>query len=467
MSLMAIDNWGTLLAGAAETDITPALGTQIAGDIGRKRPAKVALEPLYAKALVLEGDGVKACVISMDLLAALTGHCALIRSEIEKKHKIPKENVIVHVLQNHSAPSLGHLMIPPTDNHLLPKEEEWRFLYGGDEAYDQRCIARVLAAVDEAAAKMQPVHVGVSRAVDGRFSFNRRAVMRDGRRIGEVPKLDRDILYIEGPVDPEVGVALLVNDEMENIAVLLHHSSHPTSGFAGDYISSDWPGAWCDRMRGVLGRQCVPIVINGCCGNLVHDNKLDPDHVRSDYQRMGAGLAESTVKALKDLEYIPRPLLRMANTHLQIPLREFGEEYLKNARAIYERHPMPKWDEKTNTMDWDWWIATSALDTYHYWSQFKTFDYEIQALRIGELALVSLGGEPFVEGQLAIKLRSPAEYTFIAHMCNYYVGYVPIREAVENPGSWDTYMSQGSKLDAGALDMISGASVDLLNTLYP
>ena len=49
-------NGKRLLAGAAEVDITPVMGTQIAGDIGRRRPAEILIDPIYAKALVLD-DG--------------------------------------------------------------------------------------------------------------------------------------------------------------------------------------------------------------------------------------------------------------------------------------------------------------------------------------------------------------------------------------------------------------------------
>jgi len=454
-----------LFAGAAEIDITPGFGTQIAGDIGRRRPALVVLDPLYARALVLEGESESVCIISMDLLAATKEKCDAIRGEVAARHGIPAENVAVHVTQNHAAPSLGHLMVTP-DNSLLPKEKEWDFLRGGDEEYAALCIERVLNAVGEAVAGKQRARVGAAREIDGRFTFNRRAVMRDGRRIAEPAKNDKNILYIDGPTDPEVGVVLFTNDALENIAVMLHYTSHPTSGYPRNFITADWPGAWCARMKGVLGGGCVPLVINGCCGNLGTDNKLDAGNDRNDYAGVGAGLAQTAVKALKDLSYIDAGPLSAAGMTLRIPLREFPEDYLANARNILREHPTPKWNDSIKSVEWDWWIAMSALDANAYFGAAGAFDYEIQAFRLGGLGMVTLGGEPYVEGQLAVKLRSPADYTFLAHMCNYYVGYVPIREAVENPGSWDTYTSLCSKLAPEALDMIADASAGLLEKLF-
>ena len=74
-------------------------------------------------------------------------------------------------------------------------------------------------------------------------------------------------------------------------------------------------------------------------------------------------------------------------------------------------------------------------------------------------------GEPFVEGQLSLKVRSPAARTFVAHMSNGYVGYVPTRHALER-GGFETWTSNGSKLVPEALDMIVDNSVSVLEGLF-
>ena len=94
-----------------------------------------------------------------------------------------------------------------------------------------------------------------------------------------------------------------------------------------------------------------------------------------------------------------------------------------------------------------------------------TFDYRLQAFRIGNFALLALMGEPFVEGQLHIKIGSPAERTFIAHMSHGYVGYIPTPEAIER-GGYETWTSNGSKLVPEALDMIVDGAVSLISSLF-
>ena len=470
-------NESKLKAGAAQIDITPRIGTQLDGDLGYKRPAEVVFEPLYAKALVLESGNEKVCIISLDLTAITKEWGDKIRLRTEQRYGILKENVMVHALQNHAATSLGHIMVTETNN-LLPEGDDWAWAKGGDDNYILFAVEKILDVIGEAIGKLQAVNIGICRGIDGRFAFNRRYVMRDGTSQMLPDRCNEEILHIEGPSDPEVGVALITNDNLENIAVLLHHTCHPVHGNAMNYITSGWPGAWSECMRDRLGSNCVPIVLNGCCGNVFHDNRLDPTYIPYDYKGMGKGLAEASIKALKKLKYISNPALLIKNKHLEIPIREISEEELEKARQILKDHPMPKleetpkwddikWDknEKRNSITWDWFYAMSTIDLYNHFGRNAKFDYEIQAFKIGDLAIVALGGEPFVEGQLKIKLESPAPYTFLAHMCNYYVGYIPTKEAF-NRGGYETCTGIASKLHEDALDMIADASIVLLQDLF-
>ena len=58
----------TLRAGAAMVEITPKLGTHLAGAVTLPRPASTVLDPLYAKAVVFECGGKKVCFLSLDVV---------------------------------------------------------------------------------------------------------------------------------------------------------------------------------------------------------------------------------------------------------------------------------------------------------------------------------------------------------------------------------------------------------------
>jgi len=454
----------TLRAGAAAVDITPAMGTQIDGSIGIRRPAEQVVDPIFARALVMESGGRKVCVLSLDLLAATRPLCDELRAHVAERIGTTPDAVMVHVTQNHAAPSLGHLMCDE-ENDIFVGELEW--MRGSDKSYFPVAVSGALEAAVRADAALRPVRVGVERGIDGRCAFNRRYVLRDGRaEMGHGGDV-RNVLHREGPIDPEVGVACFQTESLKPVALLLHHTCHPVHAYPKRYITADWPGAWCSAMRRACGEATVPLVLNGCCGNIAHHDLLTPGH-RSTSEGMGAMLAETARAALERIRYAEDAdttvdwLARMVS----IPYRDLSPERLAEARkALQEQpHPPPS-PTKPGFFDWDWIYHVGVLDVARLKERTGRFEYEIQAFRIGDLALVALVGEPFVQGQLRIKLESPFPFTFVAHMCNAYVGYLPTPEAIER-GGYETRLGWGSKLAPEALDMVADATVALLKDLH-
>lgn len=93
--------------------------------------------------------------------------------------------------------------------------------------------------------------------------------------------------------------------------------------------------------------------------------------------------------------------------------------------------------------------------------------YEIQVFRIGDMAIISLPGEPFVEGQLEIKTRSPAKLTFIAHMSTQYVGYLPTSDACARPGhETNANCTYWAKFAPDSLERIVEATLAILTELF-
>ena len=452
---------GSLRAGAAQVDLTPPLGTQIAGDIGRYRPAEWIMDPIYAKALVLECGGKKLCILSLDLLAICRPWVEEIRRGAAELGYEP-EAVMCHVVQNHAAPSLGHLMVSD-ECDMVPPELDW--LCGGDDRYHPMAVECILEAIRLADERLEPVRMAVGRAMDGRVAFNRRFVMRDGTaEMNPRARLD-EVLYREGPIDPEVGVAWFTTPDLRTVAALLHHTCHPVHGYPKRYISAGWPGAWSNEMRRFLDPDCVPLVINGCCGNVHHADILNPDHV-DDFHRMGRLLAQSTRKAMETAWCRGVDRIDWATRHVAIPLRTLAPEVVRDARERLRQHPEPEWVDETHTVvTRAWWYAVSNVDLAEYTKRHPTFDYEIQAFRIGDVALVALTGELFVQGQLRLKVESPQPFTFVAHMSNAYVGYIPTPEAIGR-GGYESNPWWSSKLAPEALDTIVNESVGLLDDLF-
>ncbi|MEI8064503.1 MAG: hypothetical protein WCH84_10630, partial [Verrucomicrobiota bacterium] len=196
---------------------------QIDGNIGAYRPAQFILNDLYARAIVFQQTERRFLLLSMDLLAVTKEWTEAIRDLAAKEFGFDRDAVAVHVLQNHSSPSLGHIML--TDRFAATKKYPW--LRGSDPAYGPLVMKKLKPLIREAVANVQPVRLVFGNALESRVSFNRRIAMRDGT--SEMGLADRPqlALYREGPSDPEVGVALFTNTALQTVAAMLHHTCHP------------------------------------------------------------------------------------------------------------------------------------------------------------------------------------------------------------------------------------------------
>ncbi len=120
-----------LMAGAAQVEITPKAGVQLAGGVGVYRPAKLINDPLYAKALILECNGRKICFVTLDVTIISSHYSSKIRQSA-KDFGIEPDAVMVHATQTHSAPSIGHFLI---DDDFDGISSEFDWIRGGNKEY--------------------------------------------------------------------------------------------------------------------------------------------------------------------------------------------------------------------------------------------------------------------------------------------------------------------------------------------
>ena len=451
-----------LQVGVAETTINPRRGMQIDGNIGVHRPAQVVLEDLHARAVVFQSGETRFMLLSMELLAITDEWTAAIRDVAAEELGFDRDAVAVHVVQNHSSPSMGQIML----SDRLDAAKAYPWIRGSDPEYGPMALERLRPMMRQAAENVRPARLVAATALESRVAFNRRVAMRDGTsEMGFRGRQDQ-ALYREGPSDPEVGVALFTTPELETVAALLHHTCHPVHWTPHEAIHGDWPGAWATRVRRELLPGATPLVLNGCCGNVHHHDAFNTDREDTP-QSMARLLTDAVRRALcGDLILDDAPQVAWETARFPIPFRAFPPEVFEAAHRLIEENPEPIWMNEGHTRyEWDWHFAASLLDLEERLATQDAFEYEVQALRLGDLALVALPGEPFVEAQLEIKQRSPAKRTFVAHMSNRYVGYIPTPEAIGR-GGYETRPSCGSQLAPEALQMITDKSVEVLAALY-
>ena len=353
------EKFSFLQAGASQVDITPKAGIQLSGDVGR-RPAKIVKDPLYAKALVLECNGQKLCFVALDITIIAREHTSAIRQAAAEKFGFREDAVMVHALQIHSAPSIGHFML--SEYFDIPEGFDW--LRGGDKRYDSFAVERTIEAIKLANDSLQPVQVGVASGIEGRLAFNRRAIMRNGS-VGmpwpwdfrSKPLGPTGIRYMEGPIDPELGVMSFQTDSLSIPAMLVNYTCHPVAVFGkdpfGHIVSADWPGALANQLKKAYGKESVPLILNGACGNINPWNPFEPGNQNGmDHEYMGQVLAEMTERVVEKMTFSNKAVLDYKVRHIKIPLREMPVEELENAQKVLEKNPEPIWtDDKKTRFD--------------------------------------------------------------------------------------------------------------------
>lgn len=407
-----------LQAGAAEVRITPPSGIGLAGYYF-ERGADGTNDDLFAKALILDADGTKVALVTLDLISTTRQVVEAARRRIEQETAIPGTNVMISATHAHTGPVLSN----------RGAREDWQG--GATEMtanYSARLPGLIAESVRLAAARLEPARLATASVQEPGLSFNRRFHMRDGSVGWNPGKLNTNIVRPAGPIDPEVGVLFVdaprARQPAKPVATYVNFAMHPDT-VGGSKFSADYPAALARRLAEYKGPDMVTLFANGTCGNINHINVnwAEPQKGPEEAARLGTVLAGAVFKAWMQLRSLPAAPLRVSSEMVRLPLPELKPGDPERAREIVVRYGM-----KDNRGFMEKVEAYKILDVAA--REGKPHEAEVQVIALGgEAAWVSLPGEIFVELGLAIKKASPFLHTFVAELANGSIGYIPNRSA--------------------------------------
>ena len=192
-------------AGVAKVDITPPAGLPMYGYFDRAQPATGTLDPLYARVVVLEAEGKRLALVTLDL-GRVFGPAALasLRERLAKTSGISL--LLITASHTHSGPNI-------VDEYPSHRPPSW-------EATD---LDKIAGAVAEACAHLTEARLGTGygRAYIG---YNRRRVFPDGTVSMFWTNPDK---IPTSPVDPTVSVLRIDTAAGKPLAVLVNYACHP------------------------------------------------------------------------------------------------------------------------------------------------------------------------------------------------------------------------------------------------
>ncbi|MEK7475350.1 MAG: hypothetical protein AAB152_06895 [Candidatus Coatesbacteria bacterium] len=417
-------------AGFGEADITPAVPCSKIGWIKDVKATRI-LDPLHAKALVLEESGGALGIIALDTLSIRWTQVERIRKGISALG-FPGDRVMISTTHNHAGPAVAH------------EGDVER-----DEAYLDGLVDRSVAAFRQALDRREEAEVGFGRAVEMGVVLNRRVVYRDGLVRTHGSLAHPDALFVEGPVDPEVAVMAVRSVSGTMLGATVSYALHPTYHGDDECISANWPGVMATRLaaRGVP----VTLFLQGTQGNMSTGDPLRPGH-EPDMETVGQVMAEAARRALEGIRFTAHPKLRLSSEVVPLPYRQATEDEwhgrIRGAQRFvdpdaYER-AIPRLRRK---------IAERG----------GVKPAQVQALGIDDHVFVGLPGEVFVQLGLAIKERA---FPLLAHpvMANGMLGYIPHLDAFKR-GGYETTFTAGVDMAPETGDLLVDAAVRRIGAL--
>ncbi len=438
--------------GWGRKDITPPGPVALAGQF-YERIAHEARDPLMATALALEGaDGEQTVLVSCDLIA-IEKHVQLgVRARVRQLvPELDPTAIILNATHTHTAPYTysESLWIPLFWTRQPPEAMT-------PAAYSSFAIERIAEAVAEAWQSRSPGAISRGEG-DAALGYNRRVVYDDGMA-SMYGKLDAEhFCGFGGPEDHRVDM-LFTWDRSGELTGVVVNAACPAQINEGDRrVSADYFGEVRKLIQERWQRDVYVLGMIGAAGD-----QSPRDLLRHRYSQISVDeelriAARKLVGAMEDaferarLERDDAPVFRHKVREVELPLR-----MVPKAEAEYEQQEWEKFCKRCESeadpsayfqslgfeRQNDLLQAWSVQNRYKQLQRFKFYRFEMHALRIGEVALVTNPFELFTAYGLQIKARSAAKMTLVSQLVCDSGGYLPTAGAVAS-GGYSTRLLSG------------------------
>ena len=431
---------GRLKAGTAKVDITAPFTVPYLGFVPRQAYFEGVHDRLHARALYLELDGQAAAVVSLDMLGVSKNvpggdlrHRVLDR--VGGRLNLTADTLLFCASHSHSTPELAGI----TSLHHIDEAHAWL----NDLAAD------LAGCLIDAASAAQPAEVRIGRGAIETISANRRVLDKNGVLYKPPDRVPPEDMARPAPIDPDVNVVRFDFADGSHSAVL-NFTCHPTTVQVNPLVSADYPGVAAEAVetnsKGC--RECL--FIQGTCGDINPiSGSNSPDFAA--VQSNGAALGLETVRVLDEiasLEPSREEPLRISVRDVEFPRRDLpGPSPLREhvydalARAYDSVRRLSEAESKERAAELSEAAMQSIVASRVMIERLSEIAQghdpirsTVHVLRLGDLAIAGIPGEPFSRLGMAIKSKSPAGLTICAGYTNDYVGYLSDTESFAEGG---------------------------------
>jgi len=166
-------------------------------------------------------------------------------------------------------------------------------------------------------------------------------------------------------------------------------------------------------------------------------------------------VADTAQAACREMKYQDRVPLAMVERQIDLGVRKASADELAQAQAVLAE----KDEKKLPPLARYYAESALAIDEYP-----DTVSVRLQAIRIGDMGIVSMPCEVFAEIGLELKRRSPLRPTFTIDLANGYNGYLPSPEQ-HALGGYETWRATSSYVEVQGSRKMTEALLEMLAEL--
>ena len=364
-------------------------------------------DPLFARLFLLHDDNGDCLVISLDYGGLYCSAHDEWRKELARVMDIPEERVILHCLHQHDAPFINIEAVAE-----LGKELDWKWF----DLVRENVKKSALALKN----KLQSVKsVGWSeRRVQG-YASNRRVLMEDGSTATRYSRCPDPQIREKptGVIDPFLRTLAFFGPQDELLAAWSFYATHPQVANEGRRFSADAPGEamklLAERYPGVMNS-----LFNGCFGNLTAGKYTSCDDLERNVRHFGKLLADAVDLNLQAMEKVEVEKFTWTREVFDFPVRYLSEDEMAERYRYHE-------------------TVGAALSAGEKYGKTHGEKYAVELLSLGDVRILFLNGELFVEYQLFAQSLIPDRKLAVVGNCGDTFYYIGTAEALSNPEGYE------------------------------
>lgn len=370
---------------------------------------------LRAKGIVLLGAGNPIVLCVIDWIGIANESQDVFKQAIAEAAGTIPNRVVIHTVHQHDAPICDFTAEKILKENNIP-------LGCFDGTFARKLIERlqksILASLNDV-IEVTDIALGSADVVE--VASNRRIYKKDGRIVSMRGSSCKDSLMRsmpEGLVDPEVSLVSFWNED-QPLAVLSFYATHPQSYYLTQIANPDFPGI-ARFMRQLAVPDALHIHFNGAGGNIAAGKYNDGSH--ENRLILAERLADGMKRAWENSKRkrITSNQINWNTYSVALPPAEGLDEIEKKMR------------DKENWFNYYLANSMGKLGWLKRHQAGKTID--LGCLSLGEVRLLFMPGELFVEYQLAAKAMRPDLFVAMAAYGDYGPFYIGTKEAYDQGG---------------------------------